>query len=96
MAVTASRINVTTTATLLASAADTGGTADDWGGKSFLLKNVTATAAVILGPSGVTASSGFQWDTTDGPISWSLEPGESLYGIVASTQQTVHVAGTGR
>ena len=96
MAVVVTRPAPTTSAVLIASVADSGGSGDDWGGKSFLLKNVTATAAVFLGPSGVTTANGFQWDTADGPITWTLEPGESLYGIVASVTQTIHVASTGR
>lgn len=97
MAVTAARPAVTTSATAIYTApAATGSSGDDWAGRSFLMKNITGTASVFLGPSGVTTSNGYEWATADGPIGVTLEPGEVLYGIVASTTQTIHVLGAGR
>lgn len=100
MAVVATQVSVTTAATLLLAGA--GGVnspsynPDDYAAFSALLKNITGTAAVVLGDSGVTAATGFQWDVADGPLSIDLEPGESLYGIVASVNQVVHVLKEGR
>lgn len=94
MSVVASRPSVTTSATKIAE--NTSGDTSDVSNLSFVVKNITGTAAIFLGPSGVTTSSGFQWDVADGPLAIDLEPGESLYGIVASTSQTCHVLGAGR
>jgi hypothetical protein len=93
MAITAARVDVLTTATLIAT---NSGSGDDQSTKSFLVLNATATANIFLGDSGVTTGTGLQWASTDGPLSIDLEPGESLYGRVASTLQTVHVLGGGR
>lgn len=68
----------------------------DFGTRRALIKNPTATASVFLGPSGVSTATGFQWDVADGPLEVELEPGESLYGIVAATAQTLHVLAQGR
>jgi hypothetical protein len=68
----------------------------DYRSRKFLLKNATQTASVFLGPSGVTTANGFQWDPADGPLEVELEPGESLYGIVAVTSQTIHALRQGR
>ena len=96
MAVATSRPAVATTAggTLIYSNAEAS-SGDEYAVK-VLLKNVTGTASVYLGPSGVTTATGFEWAPADGPLTWELEPGESLYGIVAATQQTVHVLKAGR
>lgn len=93
MATAASRVSVTTSATAVATLA-TGGA--DIDARSFLLSNATATESVFVGPSGVTTANGFEWKTTHPPLSITLEPGESLYGIVATNAQTVHVLSTGR
>jgi len=68
----------------------------DYRSRKFLLKNNTQTAAVFLGPQGLTTANGFQWDPADGPLEVELEPGEALYGIVAVTSQTVHALRQGR
>lgn len=96
MAVATSRPAVATTAggTAIYSNAETS-SGDEFGVK-LLLKNVTGTASVFLGPSGVTTANGFEWAVADGPLEIELEPGESLYGVVAATQQTVHVLKQGR
>lgn len=92
----ATRVPITTAATLIASNVRT--EAADWATRSFLVKNLTATASVFLnGANTVTAATpAFQWDAADGPLSVDLEPGEELYGIVAVTTQTVHVLRQGR
>lgn len=98
MAVTVTQPSVATTAggTLVAqnTAADPG--EGDYRTRKFLLKNFTATATVFLGPSGLTTANGFAWAVSDGPLEVELEPGEALYGIVATTAQTVHVLSQGR
>lgn len=68
----------------------------DWGNRRALLKNLTGTASVFLGPQGVTTATGFQWDPADGPLEIELEGGESIYGIVAAVTQTLHVLAQGR
>lgn len=94
MSVVASRPSVTTSATKIAE--NTSGDSTDVSTLSFVLKNLTASASIYVGPSGVTTSNGFEWAVSDGPLSIDLEPGEELYGIVASTSQTVHVLKAGR
>jgi hypothetical protein len=67
--------------------------------RSFAVKNVTASAVIYLGERDVTSTTGFPWDaTTDGPLSIDCEPGETLYGILASGQpdQTVKTLEQGR
>lgn len=93
MAVAASRPSVTTSATAIYTNSETG---SDLHSVRVLLKNVTATVSVYLGPAGVTTSNGFEWAVADGPVEVELEPGESLYGIVAVTTQTVHALKQGR
>lgn len=95
MAITPTRVTVTNSATLIATNDRPVGDAEA-NKFSLLIKNVTATAAVFLGDSAETTSTGWQWDTTDGPVAVDLEAGESLYGIVASTNQTLHVLRQGR
>lgn len=94
MAIVAARPAISISATLIATNASSD--TSDASNRSFILKNITGSAAVFVGPSGVTTSSGFQWDVADGPLSVDLEPGESVYGIVASTPQTLHVLSGGR
>lgn len=84
MAVVAARTDVETSATLLVDGADTNGA-------QAVLKNITGTASVFLGGSGVTAANGFEWAVDDGPLGIDLGRGDKLYGIVAATNQTVHV-----
>jgi hypothetical protein len=94
--VLATRVPVAATATLIAS--NVRAEEADWATRSFLVKNLTGTAAVFLnGANTVTAATpAFQWDVADGPLAFDLEPGEELYGIVAVTTQTVHVLRQGR
>lgn len=97
MAVAATRPTVTTTAGVIAANTGQPGDADSFT-QSFWLQNVTATAIVYIGDATVTSSNGAQWDATKGLLSIDLEPGESLYGIVAAAQptQTLHVLKSGR
>lgn len=75
---------------------------DDWRGYEFLIKNVTAAAAIYLDTtlnsavSAVDATNGFLWDIADGPLTIKLEAGERLYALSASGAQTVHVLPQGR
>jgi hypothetical protein len=93
-------VPVGTTATLLAAHPESA-TADashrEWSARRYLAKNVTATTTVYVGGTdAVTTANGFAWEATDGALAFTLEPGESMYAIVASGSQTVHVLGTGR
>lgn len=89
MAVSSAQVTVGTSATLL-SAAD----GDSIAGQSLYVSNAGPTA-VVLGPSGVTATTGFTIASgvNFGPI--ELGTGEALYGIVASGTQAVGVLRTG-
>jgi hypothetical protein len=95
MAVAATRVNIGTSAGVLASnpASSAEG---DFRTVRVLLKNATGTAPVFVGGSGLTAANGFQWDVADGPLALVLEPGESISGIVASVTQAIHVIIEGR
>lgn len=96
MAVLAARPVADVTASLIASNTVSDGEGD-FRSRSYLIRNVTATAPVILGgDSAVTVASGFQWDAAAGAMEIVLEPGESLYGIVSATPQTIHVLSSGR
>lgn len=93
MAVAAAQVTVGTAATqIVAAAAVASGYVDR---RSCVVKNITGTAAIFLGPAGVTTATGLRWDTTDDPISMDLESGEELWGIVAATPQAVHVLASG-
>lgn len=100
MAVSASRVSVGTTATLLAendAEVTPGSSGDDWAARSFALLPQAATGVVALGPAGVTTATGVRWDVALRPdFSIDLEPGEALYGIVASGTLDVDVLGAGR
>lgn len=98
MAVTASRPSVGTSATLIASNASGDPGEGDYRSRTFVLRNVTATAPVFLGGSAaVTTATGFQWDAANAPtLTVTLEPGESLYGIVTTTAQVIHALSIGR
>ena len=89
MAITSASVTVTTTATLL-SGADT----DTVAGQSIYLSNAGPTA-VVVGPAGVTATTGFTIASgvNFGPI--QLGSGEALYGIVGTGTQAIGVRRTG-
>lgn len=95
MAVIATRVDVGTSAVALATvpaSSDIG----DWPLRRFVLKNLTSTTSVWVGGSGTTTGNGFEWTPSDGPLEVQLEPGESLYAIVAAGTQTIHVLQSGR
>jgi hypothetical protein len=96
MAISGARVSVTSTATLIAQNTKATTSEGDYASLRAVAKNMTASAAIFLGGSGVTTATGFQWDFTDGAFEFELEPGEGLYGIVASVTQTVHVLTEGR
>lgn len=85
MAITASRVTVSTSAVAL-NAAET----DVVGGCSLILKNTSANAA-DLGPTGVTAGTGF--DLAAGATQVvNLPPGEVLFAIrTAAADATIAV-----
>lgn len=72
---------------------------------TFRIKNKTATAAVFLdvgsvetsstGTPAVTAAVGYEWLAADGTLEVRLGPEKVLLGIVASTEQEVHVLNAG-
>jgi hypothetical protein len=87
MAVLGDRKTVTSAAALLLV------DGNDWNGVTGILKNLTASASVYLGGDNtVTDTTGFAWDSTDGPLQLSLAPGEQLYARLASgaTSQVIH------
>ena len=84
MSVTASRVTVATTATLIATA--------DADGQSVRVLVPTGGQTVSVGPSDVATTTGY--DVVAGSsIALELAAGEKLYGIVAGTTQVVHVLG---
>lgn len=96
MAVVASRVTVSTSAVLLIQNTSPDPGEGDYRSWRVLLKNVTGTASVFVGTTGVTNLTGFQWDATDGALAVELEPGESLYGVVTGANQVVHILKVGR
>jgi hypothetical protein len=98
MAVTPTRVTVSSAAILIAeNTSSSGGGEGDYRNWRFLVKNITGTDAIYLGGPGVTTGTGFRWDVADGPLSdFELEPGEQLFGISAGADQTVHVLREGR
>lgn len=97
MAVAATRVDVTSTATSVASVT-AGETieAADYKARRYLIKNKTGTASVFIGGSGLTTGNGFEWEVGDGALTVDLEAGETLYAIVATGTQTLHVLQVGR
>lgn len=79
MAVTSGQITVGTTATLIVSAVGNG--------ERVHVFN-EGGASVYLGPAGVTTSTGYELENRSG-IELVLEPGESLYGVVATGTEVV-------
>lgn len=90
MALGNAQVSVGTTATLL-SATET----DDRSGSSIAVKVPSgAAAAVFVGKSDVTTATGFSVAVGES-VALDLQPGEALYGIVASGTVTVHVLRSG-
>lgn len=85
MALACAQVSVGTSATLLAQ-----GESD---GTRVTLLNKGA-ADVFLGPSGVTTTAGLAL-AAGASFATLLEPGENIYGIVASGTCTVHVLRSG-
>ncbi len=85
MAVTHANVSVGTTATLLSSAAS------GRDGQTLSIQNPTGGANVFLGGSTVTSSAyGFLLAAAT-TFTIELQDGEAIYGIVASSTQTVNV-----
>lgn len=69
------------------------------GAGSYLVRNMTGTAAIYLetvAPPAVIAATeakGFEWLTTDTPFEITLSEQQALCGIVASggAEQTLHI-----
>lgn len=78
------RVTVGTTATLLAS--QIGHIRDE----QVRLKN-TGAATVFLGSSDVTTSTGFDLTAGEEPAEYTLEAGDTLYGIVVTGTCIVEV-----
>ena len=95
MAITVSAPSVTTTATLIAQNA-AGATADDQSNRTFMAKMWPTPAAgtvVYVGSDNtVTPATGWPWEAGDGAFPFDLEPGEALYGVMASGSQGVRVS----
>lgn len=87
MAISSAQVSVTTSATLLS-----GGDGDGTAGHAVLVVNDSGST-VHLGPEGVTTSMGRL--LTGRHASFTLGPGEALYGIVAASTATVDVFRTG-
>lgn len=87
MAINHALVSVGTTATLLTVAASGGGRS----GSSILVQNPAGGQVVFLGGAGVTSASyGFKL-AVDSNISIDLDQDEALYGVVASSTQSVAV-----
>lgn len=98
MAIAATRVSVTTSATLLFAHAKASGDAGDYSASNVVLINASAApATVVLGPSGVASGTGARWIVEAGrTLALTVEPGESIYGIVASGTQDIDVLSNGR
>lgn len=82
MAVTGARVTVGTTATLIAQA--------DADGVSVAVRNADATVSADIGGSGVVSGAGYLL-LAGSSVSFDLDAGESVYGIVASGSIVAHV-----
>lgn len=93
MAVEHTRVSVGTSATAVYAHPK----ASDSSSGDFTQKYVTLTcvADYVVGGAGVTAATGFRI-AAGGAFSVALEPGETLYAVVASGSQTVDVIANGR
>lgn len=96
MAVAATRVDVTSTVTTVASVPAGDIEQADYRIRRYLIKNKTATASVFVGGSGLTTGNGFEWEVGDGALVVDLEPGETLLAVVATGTQTLHVLQVGR
>lgn len=97
MAVVAAQVSVGTTAQLIGTNSATSDSEGDYRNRTLLVKNITGGTVFLGGDNTVTTANGFQWvAATDGILSIDLEPGESLYGIVATGSLTLHTLRSGR
>lgn len=88
MALAATRVTVTTSATLLFSA--------DADGSRVRIRVPAAGQTVFIGgTSGVTTATGFEVLTGTQTDEFVLGAGDTLYGIVAATTQATHVLAVG-
>lgn len=83
MAVSSGQVSVGTSATSIVSASN---------GASVRVRNA-GSAAVFLGPSGVTTSNGYEL-AAGSAVDLVLEAGEEVFGIVATGSETVHFLST--
>jgi hypothetical protein len=99
MAITTTQgISVGTTATLLYTHPLTTADAGNYLNKDVVLINASATPVVVyLGASGVSTSTGVRWLTDLGlAFAITIEPGESIYGVVTTGTQLIDVMASGR
>lgn len=89
MAITHEIVTVAATATVISTAAN------DRDGHSVCVQNPSASTTVYIGGAGVTTSSYGVALAGGADISVDLLQGEILYGIVASSTQTVNVLRAG-
>ncbi len=94
--ISASRISVGTVPTLIFENVKEASPDEDYALIRALAKNATATETVYLGGVDVATTTGFAWEVADGPLELEIEPGEKLYGIVATVAQSIHVLREGR
>jgi len=85
MAIAHARISITTAETLLSK------TAAGKDGQTILIQNPSGGNTVYLGGTGVTSSDYGYILLAGTDMSVDLQNGESFYGIVASSTQTVNV-----
>jgi hypothetical protein len=101
MAIENATITVGTTPTLLAENTGDQNASADWAKVTFTLKIQTHTATVFLGDKNVATSgahAGYPWEVGDGNRleGLELEPGEQLFGVVATGTQVISRFKTGR
>lgn len=96
MAFSSAQASVTTSAAVVTSATDTGGSGDDWAAKHVLIRNITNTSTIWIGGSNVAANTGTALLTTDTGLAFDLEPGESVYAVSPAGTQTISVLTSGR
>jgi len=82
----ASRVSVGTSATALAQAGD----GHAYQSALVVVRNTDDSASVDVGPSDVESGAGFELESGQS-LSFTLEPGESLYAVAASGTVDVHV-----
>ncbi len=81
MAVIASRVDVGIAPTLIATGE---------GGAAHLIVQNRGANAMYLGGAAVAVGTGFQLDKTEA-VSFTIQAGHSLYGIVAAATEAAHV-----